>query len=91
MIELDLVEHFGNMDIFPGQRVEVYDPFDGKEKKGTVTKRYGKLNDKILNLGNYPDLVDVRLDDVRSPHIKGEERYMSCGHFTYGGEKIKKD
>lgn len=89
MSELDLVEHFGNMDIFPGQRVEVWDHLDKKNKTGVVIKRYG-LTERYSKTcpWRYPDLCDVRLDTVRFSHLSGEERFMSRGHFTYGLRKI---
>lgn len=89
MSELDLVKHFGNMDIFPGQKVEIYDPIDGKNKKGIVVKRYGLTENHSKTCPwRYPDLCDVRLNNIRFPHEKGEKAFMSNGHFTYGVKKI---
>lgn len=85
MTELEIVKAMGNMNIFPGTRVKVYDPLDGKYKTGTVIKRYGLTeNHSITCPYKYPDLCDVSLDTVRFPYIEGEERYLSRGHFTYG-------
>jgi hypothetical protein len=87
--ELDLVKEMGNMDIFPGQRVEVYDHIDETYQKGTVIRRYGKLPTST-SPWNYPDLVDVKQDRVRMKHYpEGDEwRDISKGHFTYGVKKI---
>lgn len=89
MSELDLVERFGNMDIFPGQRVMAWDHLDQKEKSGVVVKRYGLTESHSTTCPwRYPDLCDVRFDTVRFKHEQGEERFMSNGHFTYGLKKI---
>ena len=87
--ELKLVEHYGNMDIFPGQRVEVYDHIDGTYQKGTVTKRYGltENHSKVCNW-RYPDLVDVKQDRVRFNHLNDKYRQLSKGHFTYAVKKL---
>ena len=88
-INAELVEYSGNTDIFPGQRVEVYDHIDKKYKTGVVVKRYGLTEHYSKTCPwRYPDLCDVRLDSVRFPHLKGEEKFMSHGHFTYGVKKI---
>ena len=89
MSELDLVEKYGNMDIFPGQRVEVYDHIDKTYQKSTVIKRYGLTESHSKSCPwKYPDLIDIIQDRVRFPHLKGENRHLSKAHFTYGVKKI---
>ena len=67
------------MDIFPGQKVEVYYHIDDKFKIGDVVRRYGKRSMAFGWL--YPDLVDVKLR-------KGRKHFISKAHFTYGVRKI---
>lgn len=56
-------------------------PLSVTMKPGTVICRYGYIS----CLGHkYPDLVDIRFDHIRFPHLKGEARYISKGHFTKG-------
>lgn len=70
------MEHSGNMDIMPGDRVYVSEhlykndvdtPRCSLLRPGTVTKRYGLLPYSIgdLYLGHYPDLVDILMDEDR--------------------------
>jgi hypothetical protein len=88
-VELDLVEYYQNMNIFPGQRVLVYDHLDKKHKTGTVIKRYGLTEfNSITCPWRYPDLCDVKLDFVRFKHEVGEKKFMSNGHFTYAIKKV---
>jgi len=85
--------------LMPGDRVLAYEHLWYKDdiktpvtmlmKPATVIKRYGELERKyddpdIPSYGPYPDMVDVLFDHVRFPHAKGELRYLSKGHFTYG-------
>ena len=89
MSELDMVKRKGNENIFPGQRVEVYDPLDGTFQKGTVVKRYCLTEHHSKTAPwRYPDLVDVKEDRVRMAHYTDEWRHVSRGHFTYGVKKI---
>jgi len=89
MTEIDIVESQGNMNVFPGQRVKVWDHLYHTNRTGIVIKRYG-LTEKhsITCPWKYPDLCDVRYDEIWIAHLKGEERFISKGHFTYGLLKI---
>ena len=74
--------------IMPGNRVLCFDPSLFKDDKttplsvttkpGTVTRRYGKLNNQ-WNHGKYPDLCDIKFDHKEN---------ISKGHFTDGVKVI---
>ena len=79
-----------------GARVLIFDhllfkndidtPLSMTIKPATVIRRYEYTSPYF---GLYPDLVDVRFDHIRVPHFKGEERYISKGHFTKEIDIIK--
>lgn len=82
----DIVRNDGK-DI--GARIMVFDhllfkddvttPLSVTVKPATVIRRYECTSPYF---GFYPDCVDVKFDHIRFSHLKGDEKYISKGHFT---------
>ena len=74
-----------------GDRVKVFDhllfkndidtPLDVTMVAGAVIKIYKDKEGR--------NLVDVRQDRIRFPHLEGEDRHISRGHFLSGVEEVK--
>ena len=86
-----IVRSAQNFDIFSGERVLVGEgtlfkndkdtPWHSLLRPGTVVRRYGMLPYSVgedLELGAYPDLLDIEMDEVRPT---GDRRHD--GVFTY--------
>lgn len=89
-------ENIPTEEIWPGDRVEVWNHLEQRLEEGIVVKRYGVQfyidDDKVSGgyfdnvRGGYADMVDVRYDS-------GYEWSdgISKGHFTYGAKLIKEE
>ena len=71
-------------DIWPGDRVLVYDHLKETHREATVLSRYGYVSRDMMRIlgwsyetAQYPDCIDVQFEDR-----------VSKGHFTYGVKKI---
>jgi len=77
-------------DFMIGDRVKVFDSLLFKNDLDTPLSMT-MVPATIIKL--YKDdgreLVDVRQDRIRFPHIQGEEAHISRGHFLWGIEEIK--
>jgi hypothetical protein len=72
-------------EIWPGDRVRVYDPRHESFREGVVLSRYGFVSYDMMRIlgwsyetAQYPDCIDVQFADR-----------ISKGHFTEGVKKIE--
>jgi len=88
MIKKDIVKSDGKN---VGARVLAFDnllfkndidtPLSVTIKPATVIRRYEYLSSHLVF---FPDCIDLRFDHKRISHLRGEEKYISRGHFTEG-------